>query len=66
MRESLLDECPGISPNKKQALLAKFGSVARIKAASADEIARLPGISKTVAQVLIEFLHRDEGGTSAR
>jgi excinuclease ABC subunit C len=65
MRESLLDECPGMSPNKKRVLLAKFGSVARIKSATADEIARLPGISKTAAQVLIDFLHRDDGGTPA-
>jgi excinuclease ABC subunit C len=66
MRESLLDECPGMSPNKKRVLLAKFGSVARIKSSTADEIARLPGISKAAAQVLIDFLHRDDGGTSAR
>ena len=35
MKESLLDDCPGMSPNKKRLLLEKFGSVARIKAASA-------------------------------
>ena len=50
MRESLLDECPGISPNKKRLLLEKFGSVTRIKAASAEDIAGLPGISRQAAK----------------
>jgi len=56
MRESLLDGCPGMSPAKKQRLLQKFGSVARIKAASAEQIAAVPGISKKSAEVLLAFL----------
>ncbi|MEI6176990.1 MAG: helix-hairpin-helix domain-containing protein, partial [Verrucomicrobiota bacterium] len=59
MRESLLDECPGMSPNKKKRLLEKFGSVARIKTATAEDIASIPGISKNAAEVILEFLHRD-------
>jgi len=61
MKESLLDEAPGMSPNKKRLLLGHFGSVARIKAATADQIALLPGISKKTAEVWLEFLKRDEG-----
>ncbi len=56
MRESRLDDCPGVSPNKKLRLLEKFGSVARIKAASAEDIASLPGISLKAARALLEFL----------
>jgi excinuclease ABC subunit C len=48
-----------MSPNRKQQLLKKFGSVTRIKAASAEEIAKLPGISKKSAEVLLEFLMRE-------
>lgn len=59
MRESLLDECPGMSPQKKQRLLEKFGSVTRIKAASAEDIATLPGISKKSAEAMLEFLTRE-------
>ena len=59
MRESLLDDCPGISPNKKRLLLEKFGSVTRIKAATAEQIASLPGISRKSAQGLLDFLRRD-------
>ncbi|MGA0899011.1 MAG: excinuclease ABC subunit UvrC [Luteolibacter sp.] len=56
MKESLLDDCPGMSIAKKQRLLKKFGSVARIKAASVEEIASLPGLSKTSAQVILDHL----------
>jgi excinuclease ABC subunit C len=63
MRESLLDECPGISPNKKRLLLEKFGSVTRLKAATAEQIATLPGISMKSAQALLDFLQR--GGANA-
>ena len=34
MKESLLDDCPAVSPKKKQALLQKFGSVDRIRTAN--------------------------------
>lgn len=60
MKESLLDDCPGISPNKKRVLLEKFGSVARLKKTTADEIAALPGISKKSAGLILEFLCRDD------
>lgn len=56
MRESVLDDCPGMSPNKKQRLLKKFGSVARIRKSSVDEISQLPGISKKSAQVILDYL----------
>ncbi|MEX1049647.1 MAG: excinuclease ABC subunit UvrC [Akkermansiaceae bacterium] len=63
MKESQLDDCPGVSPNKKRVLLEKFGSVARLKKAAAEEIAMLPGFSKTSAAQILEFLRRDDSGT---
>ncbi len=59
MKESMLDECPGMSANRKRQLLEKFGSVARLKKVTAEEIATLPGISKKAAESLLEFLKRD-------
>jgi excinuclease ABC subunit C len=56
MRESLLDDCPGVSPAKKRLLLETFGSVARIRAAGAERIAALPGISAKTAEGIVEFL----------
>ncbi|MEM7387984.1 MAG: UvrB/UvrC motif-containing protein, partial [Verrucomicrobiota bacterium] len=54
--ESILDDCPGISERRKTALLKHFGSVARLKKASADEMASLRGISKNLADDILRFL----------
>jgi len=56
IRESLLDEIPGISTARKQALLAHFGSVERLKKASATDMAAVPGISVTLAGTILEHL----------
>jgi excinuclease ABC subunit C len=56
MKESLLDDCPGVSPKRKEALLKKFGSVARLRKASAEQIAELPGISLRSAARILEWL----------
>ena len=56
MKESALDGCPGMSERRKALLLAKFGSVARIKKSSPEEIASISGISETFARSLLERL----------
>jgi excinuclease ABC subunit C len=58
MKESALDECPGMSPRKKELMLKKFGSVARIKKASQSEIAEIPGISEKFATVVLDYLEQ--------
>ncbi len=50
VKESLLDEIPGIGPARKQALLKQFGSVERIRRATADELAQVPGMTRPVAE----------------
>jgi excinuclease ABC subunit C len=56
--ESVLDDCPGISENRKQALLKKFGSVERLRKASVDEISSIAGISDKLAETILRFLNR--------
>ena len=56
--ESILDECPGVSDNRKQALLAKFGSVERLRKASVEDIAAVEGISEKLAETIVRFLNR--------
>ncbi|MEI7958018.1 MAG: excinuclease ABC subunit UvrC [Verrucomicrobiota bacterium] len=56
--ESLLDDCPGVSNTRKQALLAKFGSVARLRRVPAEEIAAVPGIGPRLAEQIVEFLRQ--------
>jgi excinuclease ABC subunit C len=54
--ESLLDEFPGIGDTRKQALLKRFGSVQRLKLATVEEIAEVPGFGGAMAVKLREFL----------
>ncbi len=53
---SQLLEIPGLGERKARLLLRKFGSLKRIRAASIDEIASLPGFGPKIAQVIHEFL----------
>jgi excinuclease ABC subunit C len=54
--ESLLDEFPGIGESRKAALLKKFGSIQRLRAASEEQIAEVPGFGGKVAAELKAFL----------
>ncbi len=53
---SALDSVPGIGPKRKKALLRHFGSVKALKAATEEEIAAVPGITRSVLARLREFL----------
>jgi len=53
IRESALDEIPGIGPAKKAALLKRFGSVYRLARASLGDIESVPGIDRTLAEAIL-------------
>ncbi len=57
MRESLLDDCPGMTNARKNALMKKFGSIAKIKKATLTEIESTPGIGPLTAEKIIHYLH---------
>ena len=54
--ESILDDCPGVSENRKQILLRAFGSVDRLRAASVEQIADVEGIGQKLAEDVHRFL----------
>jgi excinuclease ABC subunit C len=54
--ESVLDEFPGIGERRKAALLKKFGSVQRLKMASLEQLAAVPGFGGKAAEDLKRFL----------
>jgi excinuclease ABC subunit C len=56
VEESILDDCPGISQARKQRLLEKFGSVARLRKVSAEKIAKVAGINPRLAGEIAHFL----------
>ena len=56
--ESLLDDCPGVSQNRKNLLLRKFGSVNQLRKATVEEIASTDGIGRKMAEEVHRFLQR--------
>jgi excinuclease ABC subunit C len=53
---SQLDSIPGVGPARRKALLKAFGSLDGIRAASAEQLAAVPGIPRTVALAIKEHL----------
>lgn len=53
---SRLDDVPGIGPKRKKALLKEFGSLKRIREASVEEIAAVSGMTRDVAERVLEVL----------
>ncbi len=53
---SELDGVPGLGPARRQALLARFGSVQRLRSATAEEIAGVPGIGPRLASTITAAL----------
>jgi len=54
--ESVLDEFPGIGERRKSALLKKFGSVQRLRTATLEQLAAVPGFGGKAAKELKKFL----------
>jgi excinuclease ABC subunit C len=54
---SSLDEVPGIGPARKKALLMHFGTAKAVRAASLEDLAKAPGVSRSVAQQVYDFYH---------
>jgi excinuclease ABC subunit C len=49
---SALSDIPGIGPGRQRQLLRHFGSVRRVREATVDELAAVPGISRPVAEAV--------------
>ena len=53
---STLDAIPGIGPHRRRALLAHFGSIEHIKAASIDDLAAVAGMTRKAAEQVKAYL----------
>ena len=56
MTVSVLDEVEGVGPARKRAIMRRFGSMKRLRAASAEEIAQVKGVPREVAQAVYDTL----------
>ncbi len=58
---SALHEVPGIGPKRVRALMKRFGSIARMREASLDDLIGTDGMTRTAAEALHTFLQAASG-----
>lgn len=66
MTESVLDGVPGLGRTRRTALVTHFGSVARLREASIEDISEVPGIGAATARAVQAALTTDTPGSDPR
>ena len=55
---SILEEIPGLGPKRRQILLRQFGGLQGVSSAGVEDLARINGISKGLAQKIYDIFHQ--------
>lgn len=58
---SILETVPGLNNDLRRAMLREFGSVARIRVADADDLMKIPGVDRKLAERIILKLKTAQG-----
>ena len=58
-RTSTLEQIPGVGAARRRELLRRFGGLDAVKKASAGDLAKIPGISRGLAERIHDYLHED-------
>ncbi|HLD13854.1 MAG TPA: excinuclease ABC subunit UvrC [Burkholderiales bacterium] len=59
-RESVLEHIPGIGDKRRQLLLKNFGGLREVARAGVEDLARVPGISRELAQKIYDTFHEQD------
>jgi len=55
--ESFLEEIPGLGPAKRRELLKSFGGLQGVKQASVEDLAKVRGIGRPLAELIFEKMN---------
>jgi excinuclease ABC subunit C len=58
---SILEEIDGVGPKRRQRLLRQFGGMQGLERAGVDDIARIDGIGRALAQQIYDAFHQAGG-----
>jgi excinuclease ABC subunit C len=58
--KSVLEEIPGVGPKRRQRLLRQFGGMQGLARAGVEDITRIDGISRTLAQQIYDAFHHGD------
>ena len=58
-RSSSLEDIPGVGATRRRELLRHFGGLQEVQKASAGDLAKVPGISRKLAEEIYAFFHHD-------
>lgn len=65
VKHSSLRNIKGVGPTKERALLQRFGSIDRLRAASVDAIREIPGVTEPLAVTILSALNTPKGNEDA-
>ena len=65
MTTSVLDGIPGLGPSRRAALLARYGSVKKLRAATPEDLEEVAGIGPSLAKAVVVALARDSAARPA-
>ncbi len=58
---SVLDEIPGVGPERRKALMRHYQSIEEVRSASAQELAQIPGIPMHIAEQIVSYFREKQG-----
>lgn len=58
-KTSTLEAVPGVGPRRRQSLLKQFGGLQEVARAGVEDLCKVPGISRTLAQQIYDTFHGD-------